>query len=73
MKSNETFHTILARLARNALHALPETLHALPETLNGLHETLHGSHETLNGLHETFLARKSHAFFGVVVRFRVCT
>ena len=64
-----TFHMVLARFARNDLHALPETLHALPETLNGLHETLHdshetlnGLHETLNGLHETFLTRNSHAF-----------
>lgn len=42
MKADETFHTILARLARaqNALHALPETLHVLPETLNGLYETI---------------------------------
>lgn len=40
MKSDQTFHTFLARFARNALHLLSETLHALPETLNDLHKTL---------------------------------
>lgn len=63
----------LARLAQKALHALPKTLHALPKTLNDLHEMFHGSHKTLNGLNETILARKSHAFFDLVVRFRDCT
>lgn len=39
MKSNERFHTILARFARKDLTPLPVTLHDLPESLNRLHET----------------------------------
>ena len=58
------FHAVLARFARNDLHALPETL-------NGLHETLHNHTKRLTVYTKRF-SQVSRTFFGVVVSFRVC-
>lgn len=75
MKSDETFHTVFGRFARNALHALSDARWTLCQKywrqtkLLGLHKTLNDLHKKMNSLHDTFSRRR---VFGLIVRFSVC-